>query len=188
VCVCVCMYGIECNHCRLLRSWLSFQPISTDVHCCRMQPPLDFEIWRIATNFLIEKCFSLSFGVGEMKYHNCCNPGKNLLDYPWKNSFRRPCTCPQLGIGLPRNQQCAEPVQGQVERDSHSKTSCLACQLPSPQQSELHALLASFLLWPCHLQTAVHFEFAKDKYTFGMRLGTMRSFYNIEGKDEGSPR
>ena len=36
--------------------------------------PLDFEIWYFAINALVEKCFSLNFGIGKTTFHHCPPP------------------------------------------------------------------------------------------------------------------
>jgi len=53
-------------------------------------PPLGFEIWYLAVNFAVEKCFSLSVGVGKMKFHHCWSPGKYHFCHPPDKSTMGP--------------------------------------------------------------------------------------------------
>ena len=48
------------------------------------QRPLDFENWYFTINFLVEKCFSLSFGMGKMNFYHFFPPGRILLSTPGK--------------------------------------------------------------------------------------------------------
>jgi len=54
---------------------------------------LEFEIWYFPISLLVEICFSLSFGVGEVKSHHCWSPAlKNSnFGHPLEKSFRRAC-------------------------------------------------------------------------------------------------
>jgi len=53
--------------------------------------PTGFRNVIIAINFSVEKCFSLSFGVGKMKFHHCRPPHrKNLLATSWTNPLLVP--------------------------------------------------------------------------------------------------
>jgi len=67
----------------------------------RGQPPLDFEIWRFPTDFLVEKCFSPSFELVTWNLTTLDPLWKNHLATHWKipllpplaKYFRRPCHC-----------------------------------------------------------------------------------------------
>jgi len=57
-------------------SAFSLWRLSVVVGVGRGKVPLDFEIWYFAIEFLVEKCFSVGFHVGKMKFRHCCPPWK----------------------------------------------------------------------------------------------------------------
>jgi len=58
-------------------------------------PSLNFEIWYFAVNLLVEKCFSPSFGVGNVKFHHSCAHWKKFFRRSWLRCYERRAHWPQ---------------------------------------------------------------------------------------------